>query len=52
VQVLDLVRPPGDSDLAPFGGESRMMSFFFRRGANRVGEGNRILEVLELELPI
>src|SRR4030095_8725315 len=52
VQVADLVRPPGDRDLAPLGGQARMMTFFFGLFADRIGESDSVFKVLELEQPV
>src|ERR671924_214984 len=52
LQALDGVGPPGDSYLAPFGGDRRVMALLFSDPAHLVGKIEGGLEVLEVERPL
>ena len=49
MQTLDLVRPPGDLDLAPFGEDGRMMSLSLGDVADPVRESHRVDNIGKLE---
>src|SRR5690606_3259550 len=49
VQALDRMAPPGDGDLAPLGEQTRVVALGFGDLADGIGEGQRVLEVLEQE---
>src|SRR4029077_11599194 len=52
VQVANLVRPPGDAHLAPFGSQPRMVAFLFRFVTDLVSESDGVFKILEFETTI
>src|SRR5690606_9520825 len=47
MQTVDLVRPPGDSDLAPLGHQGRVLAEGFGQLAYLVGKGERAGKIIE-----